>query len=152
MLYNVTNNSTAMAYGSFSFSMISWSVKWSRRVSNTFKIEWYNYCKESRLKELLALEGSCCFSTQRNESNSVLPNLLKKKLAWLVKLDEQVIKIRSIPFNNSKFLFKQLNHRYNNQILNLWSQTGKLMNLQMIGLGLLPAALALAWTRWPMST
>lgn len=89
------------------FHLVSWSVKWSRRVSKTFRIEWYDYCKESWLKELLALEGSCCFSTQRNESYSVLPSLLKKKLAWLVKLDEQVIKIRSIPFNNSKFLLKQ---------------------------------------------
>ena len=89
------------------FHLVSWSVNWSRRVSNTFGIEWYNDSKERRLKKLLALEGSCCFSTQRNESYSVLPNLLKKKLAWLKKLDEQVIKIRTIPFNDSTFFLKQ---------------------------------------------
>ena len=58
--------------------------------------------KKVELRELLAFEGSCCFSTQRNESYSVISYLLKKKLAWLVKLDEQVIKIGSIPFNNCK--------------------------------------------------
>lgn len=89
------------------FHLVSWSVKWSRRVSNTFRIEWYNYCKRKSTEKTLSFRGILLFFHPTQRIMFCSPQFTEEDVGLACKLDEQVIKIRSIPFNNSKFLLKQ---------------------------------------------